>query len=239
MYASPNHKQEIGWMHHQSFRQENILSSIQFVYPYILISASVMGFFGHKLIAQSLVRLSCCIRCQETAKSLSWKIAQCSKLLHAVLITRSATSYLHKRGILAQLLKKIMKTSAGMQITSSDIHKYITYIETDTILFTDHPNIVLTYTCVSINISMLRIVGLVVKASASRAEDPGLESRLRRDLSGFFSYQWLKNYNSIGYPARRLALWGQCWDWSARCQYTVTGWDGKLDLQLLSQCGST
>ena len=28
------------------------------------------------------------------------------------------------------------------------------------------------------------IVGLVVKASASRAEDPGFESRLRRDFSG-------------------------------------------------------
>ena len=29
-----------------------------------------------------------------------------------------------------------------------------------------------------------RLVGLVVKASASRVEDPGFESRLRRDLSG-------------------------------------------------------
>ena len=29
-----------------------------------------------------------------------------------------------------------------------------------------------------------RLVGLVVKASASRAEDPGIESRLRRDFSG-------------------------------------------------------
>ena len=29
-----------------------------------------------------------------------------------------------------------------------------------------------------------RFVGLVVKASASRAEDPGLESRWRRDFSG-------------------------------------------------------
>ena len=37
-----------------------------------------------------------------------------------------------------------------------------------------------------------RLVGLVVKASASRAEDPGFESRLRRDFSGVESYQWLK-----------------------------------------------
>ena len=29
-----------------------------------------------------------------------------------------------------------------------------------------------------------RLVGVVVKASASRAEDPGFESRLRRDFSG-------------------------------------------------------
>ena len=34
-----------------------------------------------------------------------------------------------------------------------------------------------------------RLVGLVVKASESRAEDPGFESRLRRDFSGVESYQ--------------------------------------------------
>ena len=37
-----------------------------------------------------------------------------------------------------------------------------------------------------------RLVGLVVKASASRAEDPGFESRLRRDFSGVESYQSLQ-----------------------------------------------
>ena len=84
-----------------------------------------------------------------------------------------------------------------------------------------------------------RLVGLVVKASASRAEDPGFESRLRWDFYGVKSYQWLKHWHSSGYPARRLALQGQHWDWSARCQYTVTGWGRTFDLQLLSQCGST
>ena len=34
-----------------------------------------------------------------------------------------------------------------------------------------------------------RLVGLVVKASASRAEYPGFESRLRRDFFGVESYQ--------------------------------------------------
>ena len=34
-----------------------------------------------------------------------------------------------------------------------------------------------------------RLVGLVVKASASRAEDPGFESRWRRDFFGVEPYQ--------------------------------------------------
>ena len=34
-----------------------------------------------------------------------------------------------------------------------------------------------------------RLVGLVIKASPSRAEDPGFESRLRRDFFGVESYQ--------------------------------------------------
>ena len=76
------------------------------------------------------------------------------------------------------------------------------------------------------------LVGLVVKASASRAEDPGFESRLRQDFFGVESYQWLKNWHSSGYPARRLALYSQCWDWSAWCKYTVTGWDGKFGLSM-------
>ena len=33
------------------------------------------------------------------------------------------------------------------------------------------------------------LLGLVVYASVSRAEDPGFESRLRRDFSGVESYQ--------------------------------------------------
>ena len=84
-----------------------------------------------------------------------------------------------------------------------------------------------------------RLVGLVVKAFTSRAEDPGFESCLWWDFLGVESYQWLKDWHSSGYPAKCLALWGQCWDWLARWQYTVTGWDGELDLQLLSLCGST
>ena len=44
------------------------------------------------------------------------------------------------------------------------------------------------------------LVGLVVKASASRAEDPGLESRLRRDFSGSGHTSDLK----IGTPAVTL-----------------------------------
>ena len=50
------------------------------------------------------------------------------------------------------------------------------------------------------------LVGLIVKASASRVEDPGFESRLPRDFAGVESYRWLKNWHSSGYPSRRLAL---------------------------------
>ena len=45
-----------------------------------------------------------------------------------------------------------------------------------------------------------RLVGLVVKASASRAEDPGFESRLRRDFSGSSHTSDLK----IGTPVATL-----------------------------------
>ena len=44
------------------------------------------------------------------------------------------------------------------------------------------------------------------KASASRVEDPGFESCLRQDFFRVESYQWLKNWHSSGYPARRLAM---------------------------------
>ena len=59
---------------------------------------------------------------------------------------------------------------------------------------------------VAVVASSYRLVGLVVKASASRAAGPGFESRLRRDFFGVESYQRLKNWHSSGYPARRLAL---------------------------------
>ena len=38
--------------------------------------------------------------------------------------------------------------------------------------------------CASLHSPPNRLVGLLVKASASRAEDRGFESRLRRDFSG-------------------------------------------------------
>ena len=43
--------------------------------------------------------------------------------------------------------------------------------------------------CVNITFLLDRLVGLVVKACASRAEDPGFKSHLRRDFSGSESYQ--------------------------------------------------
>ena len=60
--------------------------------------------------------------------------------------------------------------------------------------------------CVCVSLSLWLPRWRNGKASPSRAEDPGFESRLRRDFFWVESYQWLKNWLSSGYPARRLAL---------------------------------
>ena len=80
-----------------------------------------------------------------------------------------------------------------------------------------------------------RLTGLVVKALASRAEVSGFESCLRWNFSRSSHTSGLK----IG---TRVATLPDAWRyraWLARCQYPVTGWGSKFDLQLLSQCGST
>ena len=61
-----------------------------------------------------------------------------------------------------------------------------------------------------------RLVGQVVKASASRAEDPGFESRLRRDFSRVESTSDLK----IGTPVATLPG-----AWRYRIS-AGTGWPG-------------
>ena len=61
-----------------------------------------------------------------------------------------------------------------------------------------------------------RLVGLVVKASASRAEDPGFESRLRQNFPGLSHTRDLK----IGTPVATLpGAW--------HCRVSAgTGWPG-------------
>ena len=61
-----------------------------------------------------------------------------------------------------------------------------------------------------------RLVGLVVKVSSSGAEDPGFESRLRRDFSwsrhtSDLALQWL--------PCQAPGIIGSA---LGLCQYTVT-----------------
>ena len=51
------------------------------------------------------------------------------------------------------------------------------------------------------------------------------------------SYQGLQNWYSRGYSARLYRVSAGTRYWSDWCQYALTGWDGKLDLPLLSQCG--
>ena len=50
------------------------------------------------------------------------------------------------------------------------------------------------------------LVGLVVKASASRAEDPWFEFRWRQNFFESSHTADLTHWHSSGYPARRLAL---------------------------------
>ena len=70
---------------------------------------------------------------------------------------------------------------------------------------------------IAVFLSGYRLVGLVVKASALGVEDQGFESRRRRDCSGSSHTSDVKKkkkkWHSSGYPARRLVLWGQRWDW--------------------------
>ena len=83
-------------------------------------------------------------------------------------------------------------------------------------------------------------LGLVVKASASRAADLGLIPAFTLNrFPGQVIPVTKKNWSFSSYPVRHLSLQGQHWDWPTWCQYMVIGWDSKFDLQLLSQCGSS
>ena len=68
-----------------------------------------------------------------------------------------------------------------------------------------------------------RLVSLAVKASASRAEDPGFESRLRRDFSGVES-----NYSDLNIGTPVATLPGP---WRYRVS-AGTGWSGVSILRL-------
>ena len=62
------------------------------------------------------------------------------------------------------------------------------------------------------------LVGLVVKASAARAEDPGFESRLLRDFSG------VESYLKTGIPVATLpGAW----------RYRVSAWTGWPGVSIL------
>ena len=68
----------------------------------------------------------------------------------------------------------------------------------------------------------VRLVGPMVKTSASRAADKGFESRSRGDFFGSSHTSDLQ----IDTPVATLpGVWrygGQRWDWLAWCQYSVT-----------------
>ena len=70
-----------------------------------------------------------------------------------------------------------------------------------------------------------RLVGLVVKASASRAEGPGFESRFRQDFFGVESYQWLKY--AVGCISSDLVY---------QVTQSLTAWSMKLAVSLTVWC---
>ena len=67
------------------------------------------------------------------------------------------------------------------------------------------------------------------KWSASGAGDPGMEHRFLRSSPT----------TDIGICTLAAVLPGscQCLDWSVRCQYTVAGWNSKLGVKRVFQCG--
>ena len=79
-----------------------------------------------------------------------------------------------------------------------------------------------------------RLGGLVVKASSSRAENPGFESRLRRDFSGL-SHTSDSSELPCQEPGIIGSVLGLVGPVSVYCDWVRR----KFDLQLLSQCGST
>ena len=74
---------------------------------------------------------------------------------------------------------------------------------------------------------------LVARIFATRVAEMGSVPTFSVEIFRIESYS-----HSCGYPARRLVFLGQCWDWLAQCQYTVTWWNRKFYLQLVSHCGS-
>ena len=91
-------------------------------------------------------------------------------------------------------------------------------------------------------IQQYRLVGLVVKASASRAEDPGFNSRLRRDFSGSSHTSDLNIGTSVatlpGAWRYRVSA-GTGGPVSVYCAYSILGEVESWICKILSQCGRT
>ena len=86
--------------------------------------------------------------------------------------------------VLMTMTNKLITTVTRMMmmITMTTITTIIT--TTTTYFYYDNDDLLLL-----LLLLLDRFVGLVVKASASRVEGPGFESRLRRDFFGVESYQ--------------------------------------------------
>ena len=84
----------------------------------------------------------------------------------------------HKKDVTTQAVTREVKSSRWLLYEPTHTKRHEICTKLPTLLFTLIKPSLSKYT----RLLLGRLVGLVVKASASRAEDPGFESRLRRDF---------------------------------------------------------
>ena len=143
------------------------------------------------------------------------KVGKWGKTVHLTTTTISISGYswfvclCNYRHYLAGVIDIVLRMEAVLSLFSSFFHWQNLVVMLPHSSSSSHV-IIISFTTkwfiTAIILLWNRLVGSVVKASTSREEDPGFESRLRRDFSGVESHQWLKNWHSTGYPAKRLAL---------------------------------
>ena len=126
----------------------------------------------------------------------------------------------------SQVHDRVFVSTLGMDLKTFDWKKKVLILS----VWTSELHHIFCYHC-SLDTTH-RLVGLVVKATLSRATDRG---SIPAFSVGIFLGRVIQVLQWLHY---QMADMGQCWDLLAWCQYTMTGRDRKFDQQFLSQCGS-